>query len=137
MIKTLDIVITPSRQTFWLRLWLWRHTSCSSYSPHAPTLPSIPLPTMFSSPSASCHSSALEQSWHSGGVPRQDPPKEGGKQEPEVAPPLGGPVYCPVQPPLTVPLYRQGADVGPALEGHKGNDRNSLLNTCWILIQRP
>ena len=32
------------------------------------------------------------QSWHSGGVPEQDPPNVWEKQEPEVGPDLGGPV---------------------------------------------
>lgn len=44
----------------------------------------------------------LLQSLHSGGVPLQEPPKAAGKQEPMDGPPLGGPVYLTVQPPLAL-----------------------------------
>ena len=50
--------------------------------------------------SVSVQSSALLQSRHSGGVPEQDPPNKGGKQDPLVGPPLGGPVYLTLQPPV-------------------------------------
>ena len=53
---------------------------------------------------------ALLQSSHSCGVPLQEPPKETEKQDPEVAPSLGGPVYWTVQPPESVQLYRQGLE---------------------------
>ena len=44
------------------------------------------------------------QSWHSGGVPLQLPPKDWGKQEPEAWPGLLGPTYLTSHPPPLVQL---------------------------------
>ena len=52
----------------------------------------INLPFFFTSIVISIPWSSLQtskQSWQSSGVPEQDPPKEGGKQEPMVGPLMG------------------------------------------------
>ena len=84
---------------------IWPMTTSSPFKGPLESSPSLFVTSLEFSDSVSSvvlsvQSSALLQSRHSGGVPEQDPPNKGGKQDPLVGPPLGGPVYLTLQPPV-------------------------------------